>query len=220
MMSVRLKSNVLWVVLGEPVASLLDGFIEGGELEVGQVLSKLVVASSLLELAIGSSSVVDPLTGETVGSSDSFGGFFDGDFVLLGDGEDDWVWLIVRSHDPQEESGKIDGVDELSSSFSSSPDGEGLVLLGADVELVDETGDDVGLFEVEVVVRTEDVGWDDRGKLAAVLLVVTLVHNVDHTLGVGVTVVGGVWGTLIIDEDEKNGSDTHHCGPWFHRWGK
>ena len=39
---------------------------------------------------------------------------------------------------------------------------------------------------------------DDGGELAAVLLVVSLVHDVDHTLGVGVTVVGGVWGTLII----------------------
>lgn len=185
----------MWVVLGEPVASLLDGFVEGGELEVGQVLSELVVASGLFELAIGAGGVVDPLAGEAIASSDGLGGFFDGDFVLLGDGENDWLWLIVRSHDPQEETGEIDGVDELSSSFASSPDGEGLVLLGADVELVDEAGDDVGLFEVEVVVRTEDVGGDDRGELAAVLLVVTLVHHVDHTLGVGVTVVGGVWGT-------------------------
>ena len=30
------------------------------------------------------------------------------------------------------------------------------------------------------------------------LLIVSLVHDVDHTLGVGITVVGGVWGTLII----------------------
>ena len=36
------------------------------------------------------------------------------------------------------------------------------------------------------------------------LLVVSLVHDVDHTLGVGVTVVGGVWGTLIIIVNKKN----------------
>ena len=35
------------------------------------------------------------------------------------------------------------------------------------------------------------------------LLIVSLVHDVDHTLGVGITVVGGVWGTLIIIVDKE-----------------
>ena len=90
-----LKSNVVGVVLREPVAGLLDGFIEWSEFEVGQVLSEFVVASGLFELAIRSGSVVDPLALEAVASCDSLGGFFDGDLVLFGDGEDDWLWLIV-----------------------------------------------------------------------------------------------------------------------------
>jgi len=118
-----LKSNIVWVVLGEPVASLLDGLVEWSEFEVGQVLSKFVVASGLFELAIRSGSVVDPLAGE--------------------------------------ETGKIDGVDELSAGFAGSPDGEGLVLLSTDVELVHKTGDDVRLFEVEVIVWAENVCGDD-----------------------------------------------------------
>ena len=33
------------------------------------------------------------------------------------------------------------------------------------MELVDQTGDDVGLFKVEVVKGTENVGWDNGGEL-------------------------------------------------------
>ena len=44
-------------------------------------------------------------------------------------------------------------------------------------------------FKVEVIERSEYIGRDDRGELAAVLLVVTAVHNVDHTLSVGVAIV-------------------------------
>lgn len=45
----------------------------------------------------------------------------------------------------------------MSAGLAGSPDGEGLVLLRADVELVDEAGDDVGLFEVEVIVWAENL---------------------------------------------------------------
>lgn len=59
----RLKSDFsLGVVLTEPVASFLDGLVEGGELEVGQIFAEFVVAGRLLELSVGSGCVVDPLT--------------------------------------------------------------------------------------------------------------------------------------------------------------
>lgn len=44
----------------------------------------------------------------------------------------------------------------------------------------------------EVVVRAVDVGGDDRGVVAAVLLLVAAVHHVDHAFGIGVSFVGSV----------------------------
>ena len=49
----------------------------------------------------------------------------------------------------------------------------------------------------EVVMRSVDVGGDDGGEVAAVLLVVALVHHVDHALGVGIPSVTGVRGTIM-----------------------
>ena len=74
----------------------------------------------------------------------------------------------------------------MPSGFTSTPDGEWFVWFGsgAVVELVNETWDDVGFFKVEVIVGTEHVGWDDGSKVATVLLVVTFVHDIDHTFSV------------------------------------
>jgi hypothetical protein len=63
---------------------------------------------------------------------------------------------------------------------------------------VDETGDDVGVLQVEVVVLAEDVGGDDGGVVAPVLGLVHAVLDVDHALGVGVALVGEVRGTVVI----------------------
>jgi len=54
---------------------------------------------------------------------------------------------------------------------------------------MDEAGDDVGLLQIEVVMWPKDIGGDDRRELASVLLIVALVHHVDHALGVRVAVV-------------------------------
>ena len=52
--------------------------------------------------------------------------------------------------------------------------------------------DHMAVLEVIVVVRPVDVCGDDAGKHAAVLLVVGMVRNVNHALGVGVAKVGVV----------------------------
>lgn len=155
----------IWISFAEPVAGLLDGLVEGSELEVRKVLAEFVVASGLLELTVRSGSVEDPLSGEAVGLGDCLGGLLDGDLLGLGDGENDWLGLFVLAHHPEEKSGQIDRVDKLTTSLTSSPNGEWFVLGGASVELVDQAGDDVGLFKVEVVVWTENVGWDDGSEL-------------------------------------------------------
>lgn len=56
--------------------------------------------------------------------------------------------------------------------------------------LVNKSGNDVRVFEVVVVVRTKNVGWDSRGKVATILLIIGVVVHVDETLAVGVPEVG------------------------------
>lgn len=69
----------------------------------------------------------------------------------------------------------------------------GARLLGGGVNLMIETpkqttrtGDYVAVLDVEVVVRAVDVGGDNGGEVAPVLLLVAAVQHVDHALGVSV----------------------------------
>jgi hypothetical protein len=55
----------------------------------------------------------------------------------------------------------------------------------------------VRVFKVIVIMGAEDVGGDDRGEVASVLLVVSLVLNIDHTLSVSITKVGFVRRTVV-----------------------
>jgi len=55
----------------------------------------------------------------------------------------------------------------------------------------------VGILKIVVVMGTKDVGRNDRGEVAAILLVVSLVLNINHTLGVSVAKVGLVRRTIV-----------------------
>jgi hypothetical protein len=50
---------------------------------------------------------------------------------------------------------------------------------------------------VEVVVWPEDVRRHYRGEVAPVLLLVAAVDDVDHPLRVRITLVGGMWRTVV-----------------------
>jgi hypothetical protein len=87
--------------------------------------------------------------------------------------------------------------DELAQRSASAPYGQvGVVLLGQ-VALVDETRDDVAVLDGEVVVRAVDVGGDDGGEVAPVLLSVGAVQGIDEALGVGVSLVGGMGRSVV-----------------------
>lgn len=74
-------------------------------------------------------------------------------------------------------------------------------------------------FEVEIVVRTENVARHHRGELTAMLFVVRFVHHVNQAFGVAVAEVGRMRWTIV---DLKL---NHQCGklrqidvPWSHQW--
>ena len=104
---------------------------------------------------------------------------------------------MVLAHYPDGQLGQVEGVDELAEGGAGSPDGEGGAVLFGQVALVDEAGDDVAVLDGEVVVRAVDVGGDDGGEVAAILLGVGAVHGVDEALGVGISLVGGVGRSVV-----------------------
>jgi len=65
------------------------------------------------------------------------------------------------------------------------------------VALVGQTRQDVRILKIVVIVGTVNVGRDDGGKVASVLLVVCLVLDINHTLSVSITEVGLVRRTVV-----------------------
>ena len=181
-----------FIVGVEPVNGGFNALLKRGELVVRKVLPELGVGGGLLELAIRLGVVEDEVLLVVEGPRDSPGDLLDGVLVLLVDGEDDGLDLLVLAEHPDEELTEVDAVDELAERFAGAPDDEGLVVLLGEVALVDEAGDDVAALDVEGVVGAVDVGGDDGGELAAVLLVVEAVEDLDHPLGVGVALVAEV----------------------------
>jgi hypothetical protein len=86
--------------------------------------------------------------------------------------EDERGDLLVLAKGPDEELGKITRVDELTKGTTGTGHDEGGSVLLGQVALVDQTGDDVRVDQVEVIVGSKDVGRDDRGEVASELLVV------------------------------------------------
>jgi len=62
---------------------------------------------------------------------------------------------------------------------------------------VNETRNNVRVLQVEVIMRTIDVGGDDGGEVAAILLMVSVVGDVNHTLGMCIGCIGEVRGTIV-----------------------
>ena len=185
------------IVVTVPLDGLLDGLSRGDELEVRQVFPQLGVTRSLLELTVSFVRQELHFAFKVKSLEDHHGHVLYRDLVLLISGQDDGVYLLVLPEDPDGEPGQVQAVNELSERSSSPPDLEGGSLLLGLVGLVDQAGNDMALLDVEVVVRPEHVTGDDGGEHAAVLLVVGLVLDVDHPLGVGVAEVGGVRRTVV-----------------------
>lgn len=57
---------------------------------------------------------------------------------------------------------------------------------------MDEAGEHVPVLNIVVVVGAVNVGGDNRGELASILLMVHPIHNVNHPLGHAVAIVGGM----------------------------
>lgn len=89
------------------------------------------------------------------------------------------------------------GEDELAKGLASAGDHKVLALALGEVELVDEAGDHVAVLQVVVVMGTVHVGGDHAGEVAAVLLVVGPVEDIDHPLGVRVAKVGVMRGPVV-----------------------
>mmetsp|Transcript_2079 Transcript_2079/g.2978 ORF Transcript_2079/g.2978 Transcript_2079/m.2978 type:complete len:360 (-) Transcript_2079:110-1189(-) len=181
------------VVLHKPIHSLLNSIINGRKVVIRLERSQLFVRRRLFELSIRLGGVKDDfLFGELHRLGNGQGHVLDGDFGLLVDAQCDRRRVVILAHDPNGEFGEISRVNELSEGGSGAPDGKFLVLLFGNVAFVDQAGNDVSVLYRKVVRRAVNVGGDDGGEIAVVLLRVGSIHGIDQTLGVGVSLVGGM----------------------------
>lgn len=89
--------------------------------------------------------------------ADGFGEFADGDVFAAADV--DQVGLIVAVEEEEAGVGEVVGVEEFSAGVAAAPDGDafGAGLFGF-VDFADEGGENVGVAEVVVVMRTVKIG--------------------------------------------------------------
>lgn len=180
-------------MLNKPVARDLDCSLHISELELRVKGPELLVRRRLSVLAIRVGRVVDHLLqGVVHRHSDHSRRVANGDLVLLVDAEDEGVDVLVVEESPDDEGAEIHAESELPEGLPRPEDGERSPVTLGDEALVNKSGDNVSRLEVIVVVRAENVSGDKAGEVAAVLLVVAPVENVDHTLGIGVTLVAVV----------------------------
>jgi hypothetical protein len=99
--------------------------------------------------------------------------------------------LIAAQH-PDGECSKIARVDELAQWGAGAPNRKVRPIALRNVALVDQPWDNMAVGDAEVVVRPIHVGRDDGREVAAVLLLVTPIHNVNHAFGVRVAFIGRV----------------------------
>ena len=62
----------------------------------------------------------------------------------------------------------------------------------------------MSLLNAEVVIRTKYIGRNNRRKQTTMLLIVSMVQDVNHSLGIGVAQMGGV-GRSIVNHGLING---------------
>jgi hypothetical protein len=86
----------------------------------------------------------------------------------------------------------------LAQGFARSQDREcGAPRLHDVVQASNQTWDDVTRLEVVIIVGAENVAGDHRREETAVLLMVRLVHHVDHAFGVAVAEIRRVRGPVM-----------------------
>jgi len=51
---------------------------------------------------------------------------------------------------------------------------------------MDETGDNMSILDVEVIIGPINVSGDDGGEVHPILLIIATVQHVNHTLGIGI----------------------------------
>eukprot|EP00636_Phaeomonas_parva_P015482 CAMPEP_0118859466 /NCGR_PEP_ID=MMETSP1163-20130328/5700_1 /TAXON_ID=124430 /ORGANISM="Phaeomonas parva, Strain CCMP2877" /LENGTH=351 /DNA_ID=CAMNT_0006793057 /DNA_START=339 /DNA_END=1393 /DNA_ORIENTATION=+ len=182
--------RALAVIAPEPSDDLPDALVHGLELVVRQVRAQLGVGRRLLELAVRLARVeLHLVVAQAHLLRDHLRNVRDAHLVLLAHREDDGVHLVVVAHRPHRQRAEILGVDELPQRRARAPDDEVAVPLLGQISLVHEARDDVALLDAEVVIGPVDVRGHDARELAAVLVLVAAVHDVDEALGVGVALV-------------------------------
>lgn len=65
------------------------------------------------------------------------------------------------------------------------------------IQFADQSGDHVTWLQIKIVVWSEDIAGHHRSELTAVLFIIGSVVDIDQSLGVAVTEIGGVRGAVV-----------------------
>mmetsp|Transcript_1805 Transcript_1805/g.4462 ORF Transcript_1805/g.4462 Transcript_1805/m.4462 type:complete len:345 (-) Transcript_1805:75-1109(-) len=178
------------VIFNKPIHCLLNSIIDGCELIIGTVFSHLLVACRLFELPVGLGAIKFDLAFELHGFGNGVRDVLDADFLFFVDADGDGGWVVVLAQHPDGQLGEILRVNELAQRRAAAPYCKRRSVLFRQVAFVNEAGDDMARLDVEIVMRSVNVGGDDGCEVASVLFCVRSVQRVDESLGVRVPLVG------------------------------
>ena len=144
----------------------------------------------LFHLTVGFGGVPDDVTGEAGVQGDVSGELTDGSGTA--GGKVDRFTRIVVLDEPGEQAGDVAGIDEIADRFAGPPtdDLAGAVAPGLP-EPADESGDDMGLAEAEVIELSVEIAGNEDDGIEAVLTAIGVAGNESELFGRG---VGGAFG--------------------------
>ena len=189
-----LSSNI--IVRHKPIHSFFDSLSHRSKLVIRKILSQLRVRRCFLVLPIGLCVIVFNIM--IVNSiCNIIHHIADRHFLVFSHREDDGLDLLVLAHHPQDQFSHVHIVDELTKRLSRAPHTHRFAALLGLVELVDQSGNHVATFDLEIVERPVDVGGNDGCEVASILLRIKTIHHLNHALGIRVALIRIVWRTIM-----------------------
>jgi len=148
------------IVLHEPFDGRVECLIKRRELEPAHKLQKLLVRGRFAELTVSPGGVEAIFALESDGFDDRVRHLFDAHLFVFTHGQDDRFNIVVLPQHPNEQLGEIVGIDELPEGLARTGDDEGCIIFLGQETFVDKPRDDVGVLQIEVIVRPENIRRD------------------------------------------------------------
>mmetsp|Transcript_3980 Transcript_3980/g.7942 ORF Transcript_3980/g.7942 Transcript_3980/m.7942 type:complete len:396 (+) Transcript_3980:66-1253(+) len=188
----------LFVIGDKPINGLLDSFVNRSEFVIGQEFAEFMVGGRLFELTVRLGGIKFYLTFEFHGLGNRQGDILDTNFVFFVHRKRNGSGIvIVRAQSPDGQFGQVAIVNELTQGRATSPNRKRFVLFFCNITFVNQSRDDMSPINREIIMRTVNIGGNDRSKVATILFRISTVQSVNQTLRVGISLVGRMRGSIV-----------------------